>query len=292
MNSDAPGTRTPIPRRIIQTGKSAELPLKERASACNLKLLNPDYEYLFFDDRQVEDFFDTHFSQYRGIVDRFPYRIQRYDFFRYLAVYHHGGFYFDLDVFLAHPLDELLPSGCLFPFEGLTFSRFLRQQGLDWQIGNYAFGAAPGHPFLRAVIENCVRSMREPNWVAPMMAGVPPMSRSEFFILNTTGPGLISRTLIENAGLAEQITVLFPENVCDVAYWNRFGDYGIHLMDGSWRIKQGFLRRRIAQYWEVWKMRRLMEESRRLGRTRSLHFPAVDVRATQTEPEDRACRGC
>jgi hypothetical protein len=277
MNAVATGARMPIPRRIIQTGKSAALSLKERASACNLKLLNPDYEYLFFDDQQVEDFIDRHFRQYRRIVDRFPYRIQRYDFFRYLAVHHYGGFYFDLDVFLAQPLDTLLSSGCIFSFEGLTFSRFLRQRGLDWQIGNYAFGSAPGHPFLRSVIENCVRSMEDPAWVGPMMKGAPPMSRSEFFILNTTGPGLLSRTLCENASLADQMTVLFPKDVCDVANWNRFGDYGVHHMDGSWRTKQGFLRHRIAQYWEVWKMRKLHEESRRQGPTRSLQFRTADV---------------
>lgn len=277
MNAGATGDRFLIPRRIIQTGKSAALPLKERASACNLKLLNPDYEYLFFDDLEVEKFFDRHFPEYRRTVARFPHRIQRYDFFRYLAIYHHGGFYFDLDVFLAEALDALLPSSCLFPFEGLTFSRYLRRRGLDWQIGNYAFGAAPGHPFLRATIENCVRSMEEPEWVAPMMEGVPRMSRSEFFILNTTGPGLLSRTLAENAGLTEQMAVLFPGDVCDVANWNRFGDYGVHLMDGSWRIEQGFLRRRIAQRCEVRMMRKLIEESRRLGPTRSLRFRTGDV---------------
>jgi hypothetical protein len=258
-----------IPKRIIQTGKNSNLPLKEKASVCNLNLLNPDFEYLFFNDEQVEDFLNQYFPQYRPVFDSFPYRIQRYDFFRYLAVYHYGGFYFDLDVFLASSLSSLLESGCVFPFEGLTFSHFLRNYyEMDWQIGNYAFGAAKEHPFLQAVIENCVRAQNDPKWVQPMMKGMPPLSKSEFYILNTTGPGLISRTLAENPALAENMTVLFPEDVCDFRYWNRFGDYGVHLMDGSWRIKNSFLHRRLAMYWEAWEMRRLLKESLKLGKTR------------------------
>ena len=259
-----------IPKRIIQTGKSSNLPLKERAAVCNLKLLNPDFEYVFFDDGQVESFIDQYFPKYRNVFDSFPFRIQRYDFFRYLAVYQFGGFYFDLDVFLASSLSGLLEFSCVFPFEGLTFSHHLRHRyQTDWQIGNYAFGAAPGHPFLHAVIENCLRAQKDAAWVQPMMKGVPFLSRSEFVVLNTTGPGLISRTLAESPTLAGDMIVLFPEDVCDIRLWNRFGDLGIHLMDGSWRKKRNLLVRRLAQYWEVRCMQRLLGESRKLGKTRS-----------------------
>ncbi len=260
---------TPIPKRIIQTGKSAKLPLKDRASVCNLKLLNPDFEYLFFDDAQVESFIDQQFPQHRKVFDSFPVRIQRYDFFRYLAIYHFGGFYFDLDVFLAAPLSGLLDLGCVFPFEGLTFSRYLRKRAMDWQLGNYAFGASARHPFLEAVIANCVKAQQDAAWVTPMMEGVPPLSRREFWVLNTTGPGLLSRTFCDDALLARSVAVLFPEDVCDVRYWNRFGDIGVHLMNGSWRLNRSYLVRRIAQYAEVATMRRLLVESRRSGRSRS-----------------------
>src|SRR5215469_12232239 len=104
--------RAKIPKRIIQTDKSSDLPLLARASATNLRLLNPDFEYLFFDDASVEEFIDAEFPQYRPVFDSFPVRIQRYDFFRYLAVYHFGGFYFDTDVLLSSALEDLLEFGC------------------------------------------------------------------------------------------------------------------------------------------------------------------------------------
>jgi mannosyltransferase OCH1-like enzyme len=260
----------PIPRRIIQTAKHRNLSLKQRAMTTNLKLLNPDYEYHFFDNGDVERFIDRECPRYRRVFDAFPLPIQRYDFFRYLAVYYLGGFYFDLDVLLASELSGLLPSGCVFPFEGLTYSHLLRGYGMDWEIGNFAFGAAAGHPFLEAVIENCVRGQQDPSWVEPMMRGVPMLSKAEYHVFNTTGPGLVSRTLAENPALAEAVTVLFPEDVCDVRTWNVFGNFGVHLMEGTWRPSTSFVRRRLAQKWEVWAMRRLIRQSARLGKTRRL----------------------
>lgn len=260
-----------IPARILQTGRSVEVPLRARAMVANLKLLNPEFEYVFFDDRNVESFIDTEFPQYRKIFDSFQFRIQKYDFFRYLAVYRYGGFYFDLDVILATGLSPLLSSGAVFPFEGLTLSGFLRNHyQMDWEIGNYAFGAAAGHPFLEAVIENCVKAQRDPAWVKPMMQGLPWLLRSEFWILNTTGPGLISRTLAENPDVAKTVNVLFPDDVCDVANSNRFGEIGVHLMEGSWRVKSNWIYRRLAQRWEHKTRQRLLKESLKLGKTRCL----------------------
>lgn len=264
-----------IPKRIIQTGKQSFQPLRNRAAIANLRLLHPDYEYKFFNDTDVESFIDREFPQYRPTFEAFPFRIQRYDFFRYLAVYRYGGFYFDLDVLLASPLSHLLDAGCVFPFEGLTLSHHLRREHqMDWEIGNYGFGAAAGHPFLEAIIRNCVRAQSDPGWVKPMMRGFPPMFRDEFVILNTTGPGLLSRTFAEDSALAASVTVLFPDDVCDLNQWNRFGDLGIHLMDGSWRRRGSLLRRKFAQHWELWTLRTLLKHSRKLGKTRA-HKPSL-----------------
>jgi glycosyltransferase involved in cell wall biosynthesis len=259
-----------IPKRIIQTGKQARQPLRNRVLASNMRLLNTDYEYLFFDDEAVSSFVSREFPQYRETFDSFPYAIQKYDFFRYLAVYRYGGFYFDLDVLIAAKLESLRATGCVFPFEGLTFSQVLRSQyNMDWQIGNYAFGAAAGHPFLKTVIENCIQAQKDPSLVQSVMKGSPFLSRGEFYILNTTGPGLISRTLAENPELAKTVTVLFPDDVCDVANWNCFGEFGLHLMDGSWRMKRGWLGRRLAQVWEGIKLQRVLKQSRQMGKTRA-----------------------
>jgi hypothetical protein len=262
-----------IPKRIIQTGKSLDLPLFSKASAINIRLLNPDFEYLFFDDNQVVKFIDEKFPEYRGVFDSFRVPIQRYDFFRYLVVYYFGGFYFDVDVFLASGLADLLDFDCVFPFEELTINVFLRREyGMDWEIGNYAFGAAAGHPFIHAIIKNCVKGQREPEWAQAMMRPIPRIFRDEYYVPNTTGPGLVSRTLAEYPDSAKQVKVLFPENVCDSTKWHRFGTFGVHLMDGAWRKRKGILRKRLFAVWASWTRKKLLRESLRLGKSRSLAF--------------------
>ena len=275
-----------IPKRIIQvwgslskagpadaTDKSAGLPLFAQASAANLRLLNPDFEYLFFDDAGIDRFVDAEFPQYRPVFDSFSLRIQRYDFFRYLSVYHFGGFYFDTDVFLASGLDNLLDCGCVFPFEMLSVHRFLREQyGMDWEIGNYAFGAAAGHPFLEAIIRNVVRAQQHPEWPEAMLKTIPRMFRPKYFVLDTTGPGLVSRTLAEYTGARDQVKVLFPDDVCDEDNWYRFGNYGIHLQLGAWRRRERLLYRISHRFWEATTRKALFQESLSRGGKRSLEF--------------------
>jgi inositol phosphorylceramide mannosyltransferase catalytic subunit len=264
-----------IPLRLIQTAKHRDLALRQQAFAANLRLLNPQHKWCFFDNEDVDRFVAREFPEYRPVFEAFALPIQRYDFFRYLAVYRLGGFYFDLDVLLARDLTPLHAHDCVFPFEGLTFSRLLRRSGMDWEIGNYAFGAAPGHPFLAAVIENCARAQRDPSWLTAMMDGVPTLSRREHYVLYSTGPGILSRTLAENPQLAKTVTVLFPHNVCDRASWNTFGEFGVHLMDGSWRPDVSFIRRKLAQRCEDWATRRIVRQSQRLGTSRRLLVATV-----------------
>lgn len=273
LDSRGPLVTTGIPKRIIQTDKSRDLPLLARAAVANIQLLNPDFEYMFFDDRQVEEFIDKEFPEYRSVFDAFPVRIQRYDFFRYLAVYRYGGFYLDMDVFLALSLSELLEFGCVFPFEALTINTYLREKHeMDWEVGNYAFGAAAGHPFLMAIIENCIRAQKDPDWVRNMGRGMPRIFREEYYVLYTTGPLLVSRTLAEFPNVEKEVKVLFPDDVCNEANWNRFGQFGVHLMDGTWRKKGGILRRRLQGYWELFMFNRLAQESRKIGSSRTLRF--------------------
>jgi inositol phosphorylceramide mannosyltransferase catalytic subunit len=268
-----------IPTRIIQTGRSRNLTLAQRASAASLKGLNPDFEYRFFDDDEVVAFINTEFPEYRDVFDGFPFRIQKYDFFRYLAVFRFGGFYFDIDIYFATGLDQLLMHSCVFTFEELTINRYLRDLGMDWEIGNYAFGAAAGHPFLAAVIQNCVTGQRDPEWVKPMMRGIPLPFRAEFRLLNTSVGGMLSRTLVENPHLAKDVTVLFPDDVCDESTWHQFGDFGVHAQQGSWRPYQGNIERRLRDLWESRTRRRLLRESLALGKSRSGSFRSAQLPA-------------
>ena len=267
--SQAPAVLDMIPKRIIQTGPS-NLPLLLRSAIQNVRLLHPGFDYEFFDDARVESFIQECFPEHWQIYHSFRFPIQKYDFFRYLVVYRLGGFYLDLDVFLVKDLTPLLPFQCVFAFEELSGIQYLwRRFSLDWQVGNYAFGAAPGHPFLAAIIDNCLRAQSDPAWVTPMMTGIPRPFHKEFYVLNTTGPGLVSRTLAENPQLAESINILFPEDVRDPRSWHQFGDFGVHHMAGSWRGRQNILKQRLLRMWDEWTRRRILIHAKETGKTRN-----------------------
>jgi len=266
-----------IPKRIIQISTRGLQPLA-KAVAMNLRLLHPDWEYILFTEDGMNRFVQEEFPEYVAIFGAFSKVIQRIDFFRYLAVFRLGGFYFDLDVLLSRELSDLLSYESVFPFEELTLNRYLRRQyNMDWELGNYAFGAAPGNPFVGAVIQNCLRAQTDKEWVEPMRRGVWSMLRSEFDVLNTTGPALISRTFAENRDLAMNVKVLFPENVCDRANWYNFGDYGLHMMAGSWLSGRNSLWRRFAVRIDAISRARLLVESRRLGPFRGIPMPSAKI---------------
>ena len=264
-------TSQAIPKRLIQTGRRLEMPLRTRAMISSVKLSNPDFEYKFFDDQQVDAFLAHDFPEYADVVASFQYRIQKFDFFRYLAIYRFGGFYLDLDVLVAAGFSNLLNERCVFSFEDLNVCTFLREEyGMDWAIGNYAFGAAPEHPFLKAVIENCARAMRDPKWAAPMLRGIPRFFRGEYWVLSTTGPLLLTRTLVENPELQGTLKILMPDDVCESANRHKYGEYAVHLMDASWRTSHCFLVRRLADWWMAFTYNRFLRKSTKLGKTRRL----------------------
>jgi hypothetical protein len=103
-----------------------------------------------------------------------------------------------------------------------------------------------------------------------MMQGIPRAIRDVVLVPFTTGPGMVSRTLAENPHLAKDVTILFPEDVCDERTWHQFGNFGIHLQQGAWRASHSYVRRRLANLWESWMRRRLDPESRAQGKFRSL----------------------
>src|SRR5207248_1334021 len=119
-------------------------------------------------------------------------------------------------------------------------------------------------------IDNCVRAVNEPHWAAQVMQGIPRPFRQLFVAPFMTGPGMVSRTLAENPDLTNDVTILFPDDVCDERTWHQFGNFGVHAQEGSWRPKTGYVRRRLANLWEARVRRRLLRESLSRGKTRAV----------------------
>lgn len=160
-----------IPPIIHQTFYTVNLPSTLQENVDHLKKLNPNWEYRFYDDAAIADFI---LKNYPPVVLQCFQRIDprygaaRADLFRYLLMYKVGGLYLDIKSSATRPLDEVLQSEDRFllsewnnELEGYDvwgkhyeLREFGGREFQQWYIA-----CAPGHPFLRAVIENVLNNI-------------------------------------------------------------------------------------------------------------------------------------
>ncbi len=182
-----------VPRIVHQTFATLELPGILEENVARLLSLNPDYEYRFYDDAAMVAFIAEHYDT--RVLKAFQrinpkYGAARADLFRYLVIYRCGGVYIDIKSSFERPMREtILPddqyllskwqNGSTDQFEGWGLYHDLRAiPGGEFQQCHII--AAPGHPFLKAVIENVLRNIDRYN---PVLHGV-----GFIGVLRVTGP--------------------------------------------------------------------------------------------------------
>ena len=159
----APGSH--IPRIIHQTYPGMTLPAALRDNVADLVSANPGWDHRLYDDQAIEQFISEHYSaEFLAAYLRIKpeYGAARADFFRYLAIYRLGGVYLDIKSRFTRPIDEVICGNEQFVIsqwrnrEGQVHQGF----GLHRELAHVSGGefqqwhiiAAPGHPFMRAVI--------------------------------------------------------------------------------------------------------------------------------------------
>jgi hypothetical protein len=155
-----------IPPIIHQTYPTLALPEDLQANVDQLKVLNPDWEYRLYDDRAVEQFIHAHYGE--GMLRLFrtinpAYGAARADLFRYLAVYRLGGVYLDIKSRFQAPIDRFINAGDRFVVSQWSNGPGERYEGYGIHSGvaqvpggeyqQWHVIAAPGSPFLRAVLK-------------------------------------------------------------------------------------------------------------------------------------------
>jgi mannosyltransferase OCH1-like enzyme len=162
-----------IPRLIHQVCLSMEMPDVLRANVSAIREQNPGWEHRLYDDRPAEGFIADHYGaemlrDYLSI-DR-SYGAARADLFRYLVIYRLGGVYLDLKSGFLKPIDSVVNQDDSFiisqwrnaegePHEGNGLHADLAEvSGGEYQQWHVI--AAPGHPFLKRVIDHVVAGIR------------------------------------------------------------------------------------------------------------------------------------
>lgn len=221
-----------IPKIIIQTWKTKVIPDKYNEDVLSVKKYNNDYQYLFFSDEDIVYFLKSNYPDYYQTYLKLPVIIQKIDFFRYIAIYHYGGFYFDLDMTSFYSLNELLNYNCVFPVdqninaENANKPRLKKfyNAGLLAMLGQYAFGAKPQHPFLKRLIDSIHDNIE--NYIDLYKK----YGKTLQYVYSTTGPDFVTNVYL-NYNDKSDIHIL------DYNKDQYFGKYAKHNYYGTWKKK-------------------------------------------------------
>jgi len=148
------------------------LPAELQANVDALKQMNPGWKYMLHDDHDIQSFISENYGPeilqyYERINPR--YGAARADLFRYLLMYKCGGVYLDIKSTCSCPLDEVVQTDDSFilshwrnkpgeQHEGFGMSKEVAHlDGGEYQ--QWHIVSAPGHPFLKAVIETVLTNI-------------------------------------------------------------------------------------------------------------------------------------
>lgn len=135
----------PIPKTIVQTYKTAELPFITQWHIRNMKKANPGYTYEFFTDKEIADFILVEYGvETLKVYEKLNIGAAKADFFRYAYLYKKGGVYLDIDSLLVAKLDEVIAP---------TDSAVITLEGHLEYFVQWALVYEAGHPFLKRTLE-------------------------------------------------------------------------------------------------------------------------------------------
>jgi mannosyltransferase OCH1-like enzyme len=223
-----------IPKIIIQTWKTKSIPDKYKKDVKSIREYNKDYKFLFFDDDDINDFLKNNYPEYYISYNKLPVKIQKIDYFRYIAIYHYGGFYFDLDMRGLYPLDELLKYDCVFPVDQninatkCDKSRYIHycKRNMKILLGQYAFGAKPRNEFIKLLIDNIHNNIDKYN--EEYNKSINKSTNKLQYVYSSTGPDYVTDIYMDYKN-KDNINILYYDDA------QFFGKYAKHNHYGTWK---------------------------------------------------------
>ena len=189
-----------IPKLIMQTWKTNELPDKWKPTQTSINKYMSDWDYILMTDEMNRAFVAQYFPDFLKYYDAFPYSIQRADAVRYCWLYLNGGLYFDCDFEVLNTLDEL------FVEDHDLF--LLASSNTPDIITNGFIAAKPGNKVFLEMIEE----MKKP-------AGFSSIER-HLLVMNTTGPLAFNRVIKRTNVPYKQLpsAKINPYTICEKEY--------------------------------------------------------------------------
>ena len=137
-----------IPKLIMQTWKTKNVPEKWKTSPASIKMHMPNWQYVLLTDLDNENFVNSLFPHLYEWFISLKYNIQRADVIRYLWLYEHGGLYLDLDIELVASIEELFD-------KNMDTWLLKAPRNFAGHYTNFMMASTPKNPFWLRVIDEC-----------------------------------------------------------------------------------------------------------------------------------------
>jgi len=252
-----------IPMVIVQLGKG------NGTHDSSLRRTNPGFEFLYFNDDDINKFLSLNYPEFLKSFQRLPLKIMKIDFFRYIAILHFGGFYFDQDVEGVKPLDENIRNhDAVFPVDtyldlnkckisdryNSRFKEFCVNGSpiVAFLLGQYAFGAKKQNSFIKSLVHHIHNHAEQYNTIFNNN------SIGDYnYVYKTTGPDFVTSVYVDSPTTNKNGVFVLkkePWMIWETFFapilgekkdrsrtnpYRYFGNYAVHLNRGSWKAGGG-----------------------------------------------------
>ena len=199
---------------------------------------NPEWEYMFWDYKKIDQFLGDYFTQFIEKYHSFKYDVQRWDAIRYLILYQFGGLYADLDYECIEAIDSLVQDKpCSLGLDPPEHSEIFNK---PYIISNAFMTSVPKHLFFKSIIDEISNNNSD--------------ATDKFnYVLETTGPYMLGN-LYEQSPFKDEIKLIPSELISPLSknevfliIKGRANDlietkvekaFAIHYFFGSWYQKK------------------------------------------------------
>jgi mannosyltransferase OCH1-like enzyme len=154
-----------IPKIIWQT-HSVEYPqLPDFILECSntWKENNPNYEYRYLNDSDMDNFILEHFGkEWLDLLNSCPIKIMKVDTFKYMLLYIHGGVYADIDYICSAPIDS---------WSEKEENLIIFQDDLFLNFTQAVFASSKNNIILSKTIENIQKDLKNPDYKKRHLVG-------------------------------------------------------------------------------------------------------------------------
>ncbi len=137
-----------IPKVIYQTWKTKKLHPNVKKVINSMKILNPEYKFVLYDDNDIDKFISNEFSEKEYQAFRnLNAGAAKADFWRYCILYKYGGIYLDIDSEITGNLNHLInfDDDCI-----------ITREGNRPFFNNWFLISKANHPLFKSIIKKTV----------------------------------------------------------------------------------------------------------------------------------------